>query len=38
MADLLAREHQLLAGLSRAQRRRLAQLLAELVGPFDAET
>lgn len=36
MADLLAREHQLLAGLNRAQRDRLAQLLAALVGPFDA--
>jgi DNA-binding MarR family transcriptional regulator len=37
MADLLAREHELLAALSARQRRELAAMLRELVSPFDNE-
>jgi DNA-binding MarR family transcriptional regulator len=37
LADLLAREHELLGGLSPAQRTELAGLLRTLLSPFDSD-
>jgi DNA-binding MarR family transcriptional regulator len=37
LADLLRREHALLAGLAAGERRHLADLMRILLAPFDAE-
>lgn len=37
LADLLVREHALLAGLDKAEREQLAALMRTLLAPFDAE-
>jgi DNA-binding MarR family transcriptional regulator/lysophospholipase L1-like esterase len=37
LADLLVREHALLAGLDKAEREQLADLMRTLLAPFDAE-
>jgi DNA-binding MarR family transcriptional regulator len=37
LADLLVREHALLAGLDKSEREQLADLMRTLLAPFDAE-